>query len=58
VEIHLEPSAERLLGQIKVLRGSHLQRAVGSMTCDERRRLTTGLRRLVELTRHITAQED
>lgn len=58
VEIHLEPAAEKLLGQIKVLRGSHLHRAVDSMTRDERRRLTVGLRRLVELTRAIAAKEE
>ncbi len=58
VEIHLEPSAERLLGEIKVLRGSHLQRAVDAMTRDERRRMTSGLRRLVELTRQVAAQEE
>ncbi len=56
VEIHLEPAGERLLGEIKLLRGSDLQRAVESMTRDERRRLTAGLRRLVELTRGIAAQ--
>jgi len=56
VEVRLEPAGERLLGEIKVLRGSDLHRAVESMTNDERRRLTVGLRRLVELTRGMAAQ--
>lgn len=51
VEVRLEPAGERLLGELKVLRGSDLQIAVESMTGDERRRLTRSLRRLVELTR-------
>ena len=51
VEIHLEPAGERLLGQLKILRGSDLYQAVEAMTNDERRRLTASLRRLVELAR-------
>jgi DNA-binding MarR family transcriptional regulator len=58
VEIHLEPAAERLLGQIRVLRGSVLHRAVESMTRVERRRLTMALRRLVDLARPCASQED
>ena len=51
VEVRLEPAGERLLGQLKVLRGSDLQLAVEAMSLDERRRLTRSLRRLVDLTR-------
>ncbi|HEY1456160.1 MAG TPA: MarR family transcriptional regulator [Candidatus Dormibacteraeota bacterium] len=51
VEIHLAPAGERLLGEIRVLRGTDLHAAVGSMTSAERRRLTAGLRRLVDLVR-------
>lgn len=51
VEVRLEPAGERLLGQLKVLRGSDLQLAVDAMTLEERRRLTRSLRRLIELTR-------
>jgi len=58
VEIHLEPAGERLLGEIKILRGSDLHRAVEAMTRDERRRLAAGLRRLVELTRGIAAESE
>jgi DNA-binding MarR family transcriptional regulator len=55
VEIHLAPAGERLLGEIRVLRGTDLHGAVGSMTGAERRRLTVGLRRLVELARARSA---
>jgi DNA-binding MarR family transcriptional regulator len=51
VEVRIEPAGERLLGQMKVFRGSDLHHAVESMTPEERRRLTRSLRRLVELTR-------
>lgn len=57
VEIHLEPAGERLLGQLKVLRGTHLHQAVASMTSDERRRLAASLRRLVELARSISVAD-
>ncbi len=56
VEVHLEPAGERLLGEAKVFRGSDLHHAVEAMTAEERRRLTAGLSRLVELTRDIAAQ--
>lgn len=58
VEIHLEPAGERLLGQLKILRGSDLYRAVEAMTNDERRRLTESLRRLVELARSVPKVAD
>ncbi len=57
VAIRLEPAGERLLGQLKVLRGSDLQNAVEAMTAEERRRLTKSLRRLVELTRARACSE-
>jgi hypothetical protein len=47
--VHLEPAGERLLGEIHVLRGSRIRRAVDAMTPDERRHLTVSLRRLIEL---------
>jgi len=58
VEIHLEPAGERLLGHFKILRGSDLYQAVEAMTSDERRRLTTSLRRLVELARSVRTLAD
>lgn len=53
VEVKLEPAGERLLGQLKVLRGTDVHLAVEAMTPDERRRFTNSLRRFVELTREV-----
>jgi DNA-binding MarR family transcriptional regulator len=58
VEVHLGPEGEKLLGQIQIFRNSPLHRAVEALTRDERRRLTSDLRRLVELTREIAAKEE
>jgi MarR family 2-MHQ and catechol resistance regulon transcriptional repressor len=58
VEVHLEPAGERLLGEARVFKGSDLHHAVETMSSDERRRLTTALRRLVELTRDIAVQRE
>jgi len=58
VEIRLEPAGERLLGEVKVMRGSDLHRAVESMTADERRRLTAALRHLVARTRGVAADAE
>lgn len=56
VEIRLEPAGERLLGEVKVMRGTDLHRAVESMTADGRRRLTFALRDLVERTRGLASR--
>ena len=58
VEIRLEPAGERLLSEVKVMRGTDLHRAVESMTADERRRLTSALRHLVERTRRLAAHAE
>ena len=58
VQVHLEPAGERLLGEIKVVRGSDVHRAVEAMTEDERRQLTVSLRRLVELARAERAADE
>jgi DNA-binding MarR family transcriptional regulator len=58
VEIQLEPAGEAILSQAKLMKGSAIHRAVESMTDQERRRLTAGLRRLVELARGIAAAEE
>lgn len=58
VEVHLELAGEKLLGQLRILRGSDLYRAVEAMTTDERRRLTASLRRLVELARSVPGAAD
>lgn len=55
VEIHLQPAGEMLLGEVRVLRGTALHRAVESMSADDRRRLAVALRQLVERTRSIVA---
>ena len=51
VQVHLEPEGERLLGEIRVVKGSDIHRAIDRMTSEERRQLTSSLRRLVELAR-------
>jgi len=58
VDIRLSAAGERLLGEVKIFRGSLLHRAVDSMTPDERRRLTVGLKRLVDLARSIVAHDE
>ena len=55
--MRLTASGERLLGQLKVVRGSDLHVAVDSMSREERQRLTTALRHLVALTRAYTARK-
>jgi DNA-binding MarR family transcriptional regulator len=56
VEVHLEPAGERPLGEARVFKGSDLHHAVEAMSSDERRRLTTSLTRLVELTREFAVR--
>ncbi len=51
VQLHLEPAGERLMGEIRVMRGSDVHLAVEAMTSHERNQLTTSLQRLVELAR-------
>ena len=58
VHVHLAPAGERLLGEVKVLRGSNIHRAFESMNPAERHSLTMGLRRLVELTHAVSAQDE
>jgi DNA-binding MarR family transcriptional regulator len=55
VLIRLEPAGERLLGEVRVLRGSELHIAVESLSVEERDRLTNALQMLVERTRAVTA---
>ena len=58
VQVHLAPEGERLLGEIKVMRGSNLHQAVDAMTGEERRQLTAGLKRLVELARGAGVRDE
>jgi DNA-binding MarR family transcriptional regulator len=56
VQLHLEPAGDRLMDEIRVVRGSNLHQAVEAMTGEERRQLTTSLRRLVDLARHAVRE--
>jgi DNA-binding MarR family transcriptional regulator len=56
VRLQLEPAGERLMGEIRVIRGSDVHLAVDAMTGEERRQLTASLRRLVELARASSAR--
>ena len=58
VQVHLASEGERLLGEIKVMRGSNLHQAVDAMTGEERRQLTAGLKRLVELARGAGVRDE
>jgi DNA-binding MarR family transcriptional regulator len=58
VQVHLEPAGERLLGEIRVVKGSDIHRAVEAMTSEERQQLTVSLRRLVQLARVARAADE
>lgn len=58
VEVHLEPAGERLLGETKVFKGSDLHHAVEAMSPEERRKMTSALGRLVELTREMAVRRE
>jgi DNA-binding MarR family transcriptional regulator len=58
VQVRLEPEGERLMGEIRVVQGSDIHRAVAAMTPTELRQLTTSLRRLVELARAERAKDE
>ena len=57
VQVHLEPEGERLLGEVRVVQGSYIHRAVQAMTPVELHRLSASLRRLVELARIERAKD-
>ena len=58
VDVQLTAAGERLLGETRLFRGSALHEAVEAMTAEERRRLTAGLTRFVELARGIASREE
>ena len=58
VWVHIEPAGERLLGEIRVVKGSDIHRAVEAMTSEERQLLTVSLRRLVQLARVARAADE
>ena len=57
VEIHLEPAGERMLGEVRVLRGSNIQRAIEAMPAAERRLLVSSLGKLVAAARAFAKAE-
>lgn len=58
VQVHLEPAGERLMREIRAVRGSDIHQAVEAMTTEERRQLTASLKRLVELARAASPREE
>jgi len=57
VQVYIQPAGERLMGEIRVMRGTDIHKAVEAMTSEERRQLTLSLRRLVELARAASARD-
>jgi len=57
VDVRLTAHGERVLGESKVFRGSDVHLAVDAMSSEERRLMTAGLQRLVELARGFAARE-
>lgn len=57
VEVHLEPAGQSLLGEVRVVRGSDLHRAVESLSPAEREQLTAALRNLVAGAKRATDPE-
>jgi DNA-binding MarR family transcriptional regulator len=57
VEIVLEPAGERLIGQIRVFKGTPVQRAVEGMSDETRRQLIASLRALVDAARTTVREE-
>lgn len=58
VDVRLTAYGERVLGESKVFKGSHVHLAVEAMTSEERRRMTRGLERFVELARGFAASDE
>jgi len=57
VQVYIQPAGERLMGEIRVMRGTDIHHAVEAMTSEERRQLTLSLRRLVELARAASTRD-
>jgi DNA-binding MarR family transcriptional regulator len=57
VDVRLTAQGERVLGESKVFKGSDVHLAVEAMTTEERRLMTSGLQRFVELARAFAARE-
>jgi DNA-binding MarR family transcriptional regulator len=58
VEILLEPEGERMLSEIRVLRGSDIHRAIESMSRGDRSLLVAALGKLVAAARAVAATEE
>lgn len=58
VEIHLEPTGRRLVGETPVIRGTSLEQGVRSMTPEQRRRLADSLGLLVARVRQIESEKE
>jgi DNA-binding MarR family transcriptional regulator len=58
VEIHLEPAGERMLGEVRFLRGSSIHRAIEAMPAADRRQLVASLNKLVAAARAFATSEE
>ena len=58
VDVRLTSQGERVLGESKVFKGSDVHLAVEAMTSEDRRRMTRGLEKLVELARGFAARDE
>lgn len=56
VLIRLEPAGERLLGEVRLVRGTDMYAAVESMSEEERLTVASALRLLVDRTRAVTQE--
>ena len=57
VDVRLTAHGERVLGESKVFKGSHVHLAVEAMSSEERRQMTGAVERFVELARGFAARE-
>lgn len=57
VEIELQPAGERLIGQIRVFKGTPVHQAVEAMSSESKRQLTSALRALVDAARTTVLEE-
>lgn len=58
VDVRLTAYGERVLGESKVFKGSDVHLAVEAMSSEDRRRMTRGLERFVELARGFAARDE
>jgi DNA-binding MarR family transcriptional regulator len=58
VEVRIAPEGLRVLGEVKVLKGTSLHRAMEAMPPDQRRRVTEALGELIEHARSYLAEAE